>query len=105
MPAYVSEPRGRRRVPHISHTLSHHQDHEDNNKNITAESLLCQLHILPISSLLLTISSQVEADPADTISVLKDKIAADQGHPVASQKIIFSGISTRSLRRVQFSPE
>jgi len=46
--------------------------------------------------LLLTLLFQVEADPADTISILKEKIAADQGHPVATQKIIFSGISTRS---------
>jgi hypothetical protein len=37
--------------------------------------------------------AQVEADPADTISVLKEKINADQGHPVESQKIIYSGIS------------
>jgi len=36
-------------------------------------------------------SSQVEADPADTISNLKEKINADQGHPVESQKIIYSG--------------
>ncbi|KAI9448704.1 XPC-binding domain-containing protein [Russula earlei] len=33
----------------------------------------------------------VEADPTDTVSVIKDKIEAEQGHPVASQKIIFSG--------------
>jgi hypothetical protein len=36
-------------------------------------------------------SFQVEADPADTISILKEKINADQGHPVESQKIIYSG--------------
>jgi len=36
-------------------------------------------------------SFQVEADPADTISNLKEKINADQGHPVESQKIIYSG--------------
>ena len=34
---------------------------------------------------------QVEADPDDTISNLKEKINADQGHPVESQKIIYSG--------------
>ncbi|KAF8499636.1 hypothetical protein F5888DRAFT_1684189 [Russula emetica] len=33
----------------------------------------------------------VEADSADTISNLKEKINADQGHPVESQKIIYSG--------------
>ena len=38
-------------------------------------------------------SFQVEADPSDTISILKEKIRADQGHPVESQKIIYSGIS------------
>ena len=53
--------------------------------------------ILTILDLLLTFLSQVDAEPADTISTLKEKIAADQGHTVASQKIIFSGISTRSL--------
>lgn len=37
------------------------------------------------------VSFQVEADPADTISILKEKINADQGHPVESQKIIYSG--------------
>jgi hypothetical protein len=36
-------------------------------------------------------SFQVEADPAETISDLKEKINADQGHPVESQKIIYSG--------------
>lgn len=36
-------------------------------------------------------SFQVEADPAETISNLKEKINADQGHPVDSQKIIYSG--------------
>jgi hypothetical protein len=36
-------------------------------------------------------SFQVEADPDDTISNLKEKINADQGHPVESQKIIYSG--------------
>jgi hypothetical protein len=36
-------------------------------------------------------SFQVEADPAETISNLKEKINADQGHPVESQKIIYSG--------------
>jgi hypothetical protein len=39
-------------------------------------------------------SFQVEAEPTDTIAVLKGKINADQGHPVESQKIIYSGIST-----------
>lgn len=39
-------------------------------------------------------SLQVEADPADTISNLKEKINADQGHPVESQKIIYSGNMT-----------
>jgi len=34
---------------------------------------------------------QVEADPDETISNLKEKINADQGHPVESQKIIYSG--------------
>ncbi|KAH9963853.1 hypothetical protein BC827DRAFT_1191516 [Russula dissimulans] len=33
----------------------------------------------------------VEADPSDTVSVLKERIQADQGHPVTSQKIIYSG--------------
>ncbi|KAF8482535.1 hypothetical protein DFH94DRAFT_727873 [Russula ochroleuca] len=33
----------------------------------------------------------VEAEPTDTIAVLKGKINADQGHPVESQKIIYSG--------------
>lgn len=37
------------------------------------------------------VSFQVEADPDDTISNLKEKINADQGHPVESQKIIYSG--------------
>ena len=84
--------------------LSHHQDHEDNNKDITAKSLLCLFHLLSLPALHL-ILSQVEAELDDTISVLKEKIAADQGHPVASQKIIFSGISTCSLHRAQSSPE
>ena len=55
-------------------------------------SFIFCLHFYP----LLTLLFQVEADPADTISILKEKIAADQGHPVATQKIIFSGILTRS---------
>ncbi|KAI0302728.1 hypothetical protein BC826DRAFT_904156 [Russula brevipes] len=33
----------------------------------------------------------VESDPADTISNLKEKIQEQQGHPVESQKIIYSG--------------
>ncbi|KAH9985798.1 hypothetical protein BJV74DRAFT_775476 [Russula compacta] len=33
----------------------------------------------------------VDAEPDDTISVLKEKIEASQGHVVSSQKIIFSG--------------
>ncbi len=36
-------------------------------------------------------SFQIEADPDDTISKLKEKINVDQGHPVESQKIIYSG--------------
>ena len=55
--------------------------------------------ILLTLNLLLTPLSQVDAEPADTISTLKEKIAADQGHTVASQKIIFSGISTRFITR------
>ena len=39
-------------------------------------------------------SFQVEADPSESILQLKEKIEADQGHPVGSQKIIYSGIST-----------
>jgi len=61
--------------------------------------------ILPTLNLLLTPLSQVEAEPDDTISALKEKITADQGHPVASQKIIFSGISTRSYHSARFSPK
>ncbi|KAN0135390.1 hypothetical protein V8E53_006669 [Lactarius tabidus] len=33
----------------------------------------------------------VEAEPAETISVLKEKIESEQGHAVSSQKIIYSG--------------
>ena len=59
-------------------------------------SFLHTLHLIP---------KQVEAELDDTISVLKEKIEADQGHPVASQKIIFSGISSCSLYSVQSNPE
>jgi len=33
----------------------------------------------------------VDAEPSDTVLMLKEKINASQGHPVASQKIIYSG--------------
>jgi hypothetical protein len=55
---------------------------------VLSPTLPSAVHAHPASSF------QVEADPADTISVLKEKINADQGHPVESQKIIYSGIST-----------
>lgn len=41
-----------------------------------------------------TVSQQtftVEAEPTDTVGDLKQKINTSQGHPVASQKIIYSG--------------
>jgi len=34
---------------------------------------------------------QIEADPADTVLDLKEKIKDQQGHPVEAQKIIYSG--------------
>ncbi|KAI0255161.1 hypothetical protein BJV78DRAFT_1273745 [Lactifluus subvellereus] len=34
---------------------------------------------------------QIEADPTDTVSDLKEKIKDQQGHPVEAQKIIYSG--------------
>jgi UV excision repair protein RAD23 len=34
----------------------------------------------------------LDADPSDTIAALKEKISASQGHTVASQKIIYSGM-------------
>lgn len=46
----------------------------------------------PLSLLSLAPLLQVDAEPEDTISVLKEKIEASQGHVVSSQKIIFSGI-------------
>ncbi|KAL0575595.1 UV excision repair protein rad23 [Marasmius crinis-equi] len=34
---------------------------------------------------------QIDAEPSDTVAVLKSKIESSQSHPVASQKIIYSG--------------
>ena len=34
----------------------------------------------------------LDAEPSDTVLNLKEKISASQGHPVASQKIIYSGM-------------
>ncbi|KAJ8077141.1 UV excision repair protein rad23 [Marasmius tenuissimus] len=34
---------------------------------------------------------QIDAEPTDTVGVLKGKIESSQSHPVASQKIIYSG--------------
>ncbi|KAF8313147.1 UV excision repair protein Rad23 [Clavulina sp. PMI_390] len=34
---------------------------------------------------------QIDAEPSDTIADIKEKINAAQGHPVASQKLIYSG--------------
>jgi hypothetical protein len=56
--------------------------------------MLVSSRIPPDSPCAHLVSFQVEADPTDTIAVLKGKINADQGHPVESQKIIYSGIST-----------
>lgn len=33
----------------------------------------------------------LDAEPTDTVADLKQKINSSQGHPVASQKIIYSG--------------
>jgi len=33
----------------------------------------------------------VEIEPAQTVGQLKERIQAEQGHPAASQKVIFSG--------------
>jgi hypothetical protein len=37
-------------------------------------------------------SLQVDLDGSETIAVLKAKIQESQGHPVAVQKIIYSGV-------------
>lgn len=39
------------------------------------------------------ISSQVDADPEDTIAAVKIKIEQSQGHPAGVQKIIYAGQS------------
>jgi hypothetical protein len=82
------------RAPQVRSLTSQHQDqfNEDNNKDTTAKGLSCQFSLIPSRQFDAYLASfQVEADPADTISNLKEKINADQGHPVESQKIIYSG--------------
>ncbi|KDQ21499.1 hypothetical protein BOTBODRAFT_150357 [Botryobasidium botryosum FD-172 SS1] len=44
---------------------------------------------------------QVDADPSDTIASLKEKINAAHGHPVANQKIIFSGQVLQDAKTVE----
>jgi UV excision repair protein RAD23 len=40
---------------------------------------------------------QLDAEPTDTVSVLKAKIEELQGHPAATQKIIYSGTPLWSI--------
>ena len=64
---------------------------EDNNKDTAAKGLSCKFFLIPFAVDAHPAPFQVEADPAETISNLKEKINVDQGHPVESQKIIYSG--------------
>ena len=92
-----------RPTPQVCSLTSQHQDQfdEDNNKDSTAKGLSCQfLHYSSSAMDAYLASFQVEADPAETISNLKEKINADQGHPVESQKIIYSGNITLSPDRI-----
>ena len=44
---------------------------------------------------------QVDLDPSETIAVLKGKIQESQGHPIAVQKIIYSGVHyTRLINNI-----
>jgi UV excision repair protein RAD23 len=36
---------------------------------------------------------KISAEPTDTIAALKQKIQDQEGHPAATQKIIYSGIT------------
>lgn len=36
----------------------------------------------------------VDVDPDDTVATIKSKISDEHGHPVASQKLIYSGTFT-----------
>jgi UV excision repair protein RAD23 len=45
----------------------------------------------------------LEADPSDTVATLKEKISASQGHAVAAQKIIYSGMASLYLSECNLS--
>lgn len=59
----------------------------------TTQQKIFQVLFPPFFSLIHpTHRTQVEVDPAETVGDLKSKIEQSQGHPVAVQKIIYSGI-------------
>jgi UV excision repair protein RAD23 len=45
----------------------------------------------------------VDVEPDDTVATIKSKINADHGHPVDSQKLIYSGMSLILLPILPFA--
>jgi hypothetical protein len=69
----------------LSNTRVHHEDY---CKDYSAESFP---GILGISQVDIQLIFQVDIEPTETVGALKQKIEAEQNHPVALQKIIYSG--------------
>ena len=93
--------RGRGPVTRDPSRLVPSPHHEDHRQDPPAES------VPGVSTAVVracTHSTQIDADGSDTIADIKTKIEQAQGHPTATQKIIYSGMPPRFIHPSLTSP-